>query len=176
MRSSRRLRALGAVATVPLAALAVGACGGSAGTHAAPPAPPKTASGQAATVGLESDGALGMVLVDSRGRTLYLFGKDSDGKSTCASACAAGWPPVRATGTPLAGPGLTASKLGTTRRSDGEPQVTYNGHPLYRYAGDAKPGDANGQRLTAFGAAWFAVSGGGIAVTRRGSTSGGSIY
>jgi predicted lipoprotein with Yx(FWY)xxD motif len=176
MMSSTPLRALGAGATVLLAALVVGACGGSAGTHAAAPVPPKTATGQAATVGVESDGALGKVLVDTRGRTLYLFGKDSGGKSTCASACAAGWPPLRATGTPLAGPGLTASKLGTTPRSDGEPQVTYNGHPLYRYAGDAKPGDANGQRLTAFGAAWFAVSGLGIAVTRPGSASGGGIY
>jgi predicted lipoprotein with Yx(FWY)xxD motif len=176
MTSTTRLGALGTLATVPLAALAVGACGSSGHTHAAIPVPPRTASGEAATVGVETDGALGKVLVDSRGRTLYLFRKDAGPKSTCAAACASAWPPLRATGTPLAGAGLTASKLGTTPRSDGKPQVTYNGHPLYRYAGDARPGDANGQRLTAFGAPWFAVSGAGTAVSRPASSSGGGIY
>ena len=67
--------------------------------------------------------------------------------------------------------------LTTTARSDGAPQVLYNGHPLYRYAGDAKPGDTNGQRVTAFGAAWFAVSGAGQVVSRPASKpGGGSIY
>jgi predicted lipoprotein with Yx(FWY)xxD motif len=176
MTSSARLGAIGAIATVPLAALTISACGSGGGTQAATPAAPKTATGQAATVGVESDGTLGKVLVDSGGRTLYLFEKDSGGASRCASACAAGWPPLRANGKPLGGSGLTASKLGTTPRSDGKPQVTYNGHPLYRFAGDAKPGDTNGQRLTAFGAAWFAVSGTGTAVTRAGSTSSGGGY
>ena len=53
---------------------------------------------------------------------------------------------------------LTASKLGTITRSDGKTQVTYNGHPLYLFIGDKKPGDTTGQGLTAFGAAWFALS------------------
>lgn len=60
---------------------------------------------------------------------------------------------------------------------DGAPQVLYNGHPLYRYAGDAKPGDTNGQRVTAFGAAWFAASGAGQVVSRPALKPwGGSIY
>ena len=74
---------------------------------------------------------------------------------------------------PLPEPGLSAAKLTTTARSDGAPQVLYNGHPLYRYAGDAKPGDTNGQRVTAFGAAWFAVSGAGQVVSRPASKPGG---
>jgi predicted lipoprotein with Yx(FWY)xxD motif len=54
-------------------------------------------------------------------------------------------------------------EAGTTPRSDGRPEVTYNGHPLYTYTGDSKPGDVNGQGLTAFGAAWFALSPSGSA-------------
>src|SRR4051794_23895816 len=164
---SRRIVAT--AATVPLAALAIAACGAGSDT----PRPPKTASGRPATIGLEPAGSLGKVLVDSRGRTVYLFRKDSRGKSACAAACAAAWPPVRAQGMPVPGPGLTAAKLTTTTRSDGAPQVLYGGHPLYRYAGDAKPGDTNGQRLTDFGAAWFAVSGAGQVVSRPASRPGG---
>jgi predicted lipoprotein with Yx(FWY)xxD motif len=160
-------------ASVALAVLAIAGCGGSSDT----PRPPKTGSGRPATVGLEPAGSLGKVLVDSRGRTLYLFRMDAGGRSSCVAACAAAWPPVRAQGMPLAGTGLSPAKLTTTARSDGAPQVLYNGHPLYRYAGDAKPGDTNGQRLTAFGAAWFAVSGAGQVVSRPASKpGGGSIY
>ena len=152
------------------AALTLGACGG--GTTAAP-APPKTPAGRTATVGLERDGALGKVLVDARGRTLYLFQKDAGGRSACASTCAEAWPPLRANGRPLAGAGVTASALGTAPRSDGPPQVAYHGHPLYLYTGDTKPGQASGQGLTAFGAPWFTVSGAGAAVTKRVATAGG---
>jgi predicted lipoprotein with Yx(FWY)xxD motif len=133
----------------------------------------KTASGRPATIGLEPAGRLGKVLVDSCGRTAYLFREDSRGKSSCATA----WPPVRAQGMPVPGPGLSAAKLTTTARSNGAPQVLCSGHPLYRYTGDAKPGDTNGQRLTDFGAAWFAVSGAGQVVSRPASKPGGkSIY
>lgn len=174
MNSLRAPRRILTTATgVTLAALAIGACGGGSDT----PAPPKTAGGRPATVGLESAGSLGKVLVDSRGRTLYLFQKDSGGRSSCVGACAAAWPPVRAQGMPLAGPGLSAAKLTTTARPDGARQVLYNGHPLYRYTGDQGPGDTNGQRVTAFGATWFAVSGAGQVVSRPASKpGGGGIY
>src|SRR3954447_1908534 len=157
MTRRRRVSFLTALC-LPLAAVGLAACGG--GGNAAP-TPPKTPSGHVATIGLERDGDLAKVLVDSRGRTLSLFKGDAGGKSACMSACAAAWPPVRANGKPLAGPGVPASKLATQARSDGPPQVVYNGHPLYRYTGDTKLGDTNGQGLRAFGAAWFAVSGSG---------------
>jgi predicted lipoprotein with Yx(FWY)xxD motif len=178
MISQVRIGVLAVTAGVPLAASALSACGGGASTQAATPVPPKTASGRAATIGLERDGTLGKVLVDSRGRTLYLFKKDSGGQSACAAACAAAWPPLRSSGEPVLGTGLTASRLGTTTRTDGRPQVTYNGHPLYRYTGDTKPGDTNGQGLTAFGAAWFTVSGAGNVVSRPASkpSGGGGVY
>ena len=171
LRESRHIAIT--AAAVPLAALAISACGGGSAT----PRPPKTPSGRPATVGLESAGSLGKLLVDSRGRTLYLFRKDAGGTSSCLAACAAAWPPVRAQGMPLAGTGVSPAKLTTTARSDGAPQVLYNGHPLYRYTGDAKPGDTNGQRLTAFGAAWFVVSGAGQVISRPASKpAGGGSY
>ncbi len=165
--ASRRIVATSA--SVPLAALAIAARGGGSDK----PRPRKTASGRPATIGLEPAGSLGKVLVDSRGSTVYPFRKDSRGKSACAAACAAAWPPARAQAMPVPGPGLSAAKLTTTARSDGAPQVLYNGHPLYRYTGDAKPDDTNGQRVTAFRAAWFAVSGAGQVVSRPASKPGG---
>jgi predicted lipoprotein with Yx(FWY)xxD motif len=101
---------------------------------------------------------LGQILVDSHGRTLYLFKKDTGGKSRCSGSCAVNWPPLLATGRPTAGSGVKASKLATTSRSDGKTQVVYNGHPLYRFVADTKPGNTNGEGLTAFGARWFVVS------------------
>jgi predicted lipoprotein with Yx(FWY)xxD motif len=114
---------------------------------------------------------LGQVLVDAQGRTLYLFKKDSGTTSACTGACAVAWPPLRATASPTAGTGANASKLGTTTRTDGPSQVTYNGHPLYTYAGDSKAGDTNGEGINAFGGAWFVLSPAGTQITGSGSTS-----
>jgi predicted lipoprotein with Yx(FWY)xxD motif len=160
-------------AALPLAALAVAGCGGGGGATAASPPktaaspPPKAAARHPATVGVASNPELGKILVDSRGRTLYLFKRDSGNKSACSGACVTAWPPLRVHGKPTAGSGVKASKLGTTRRSDGKPQVTYNGHPLYSFVMDAKPGEANGEGLSAFGALWFAVSPAGKQVSGK---------
>ena len=101
---------------------------------------------------------LGKILVDSKGRTLYLFTKDSKKKSACSGMCATFWPPLRAHGKPAAGRGVRASLIETIKRSDGTSQVTYHGHPLYRFAKDTKRGQVGGEGLTAFGGGWFAVS------------------
>ena len=101
---------------------------------------------------------LGKILVDSRGRSLYMLSADSARKSTCFGACVGAWPPLRASHKPTVGRGLKASKVGTIKRSDGKSQVTYNGHPLYRFVNDKKPGDTNGQGITAFGGRWFVLS------------------
>jgi predicted lipoprotein with Yx(FWY)xxD motif len=100
---------------------------------------------------------LGTILVDGSGRALYLFMKDKNGKSACAGACAKGWPPLLTKGKPKAGKGIEAKLLGTTVRKSGT-QVTYAGHPLYRYFGDAKAGQTNGEGSTAFGAAWYVLA------------------
>ena len=94
-------------------------------------------------------------------------------KSECSGDYAAAWPPLRAGGKPTVGGGAKASMIGTTNRSDGKPQVTYNGHPLYLYSGDQSPGDTTGEGLTAFGAAWYAVSPAGDQVTGQPSSSSG---
>ena len=91
------------------------------------------------------------VLTNARGYTLYLFVPDPLDKSTCYGTCAVYWPPV--TGTPIAGTGVTG-KLGTIRRSGGGNQVTYDGHPLYTYVGDSKPGQANGNNINLNGGLW----------------------
>jgi predicted lipoprotein with Yx(FWY)xxD motif len=169
----KRLTLLG-LAAVPLAALAVAGCGGSNNSHSSSPSVPKLASGRAATIGV-SGSSVGNILVNSQGRTVYLFQKDTSNKSTCTGACAASWPPVRATGKPTAAGGANASMLGTTKRSDGKPQVTYHGHPLYLFSGDQSAGDVNGQGVNAFGAVWWAVSPAGDRVTTKpssGSTGG----
>lgn len=110
---------------------------------------------------------LGTVLADAKGRTLYLFGRDTTTTSTCSGACATNWPPALAGKKPTVGDGLDDAALGTTRRADGRLQVTYAGHPLYRFAGDqGQPGRVRGQGLTAFGGRWFVVGTDGKARTR----------
>jgi predicted lipoprotein with Yx(FWY)xxD motif len=168
-------------ATLSLMALAAAGCGGGddngGGTTAASESS-NTASSQAATIDAHGEGNLGTVLVDSQGRTIYLFEKDSGPKSSCFGGCASSWPPVRASGKPTVGSGLNASLVGTTPRSDGQAQVTYNGHPLYLFAGDQSAGETNGQGLTEFGGSWFALSSAGEPDTTKPSTpssSGGAL-
>jgi predicted lipoprotein with Yx(FWY)xxD motif len=108
--------------------------------------------------------SLGMILVDSKGHTLYLFAKDKRGKSTCYTTCAVNWPPYLTTGKPTAATGVKATLLGTTKRTDGKLQVTYNHHPLYRFKFDTKAGTTKGEGANAFGAHWYAVSPKGVKV------------
>jgi predicted lipoprotein with Yx(FWY)xxD motif len=101
---------------------------------------------------------LGRILVDSRGHSLYLFEKDKRGRSACYSACAKVWQPLLTSGKPVAGPGAKASLLGMTTRTGGSHQVTYAGHPLYRFSLDKQPGQTKGEGSKAFGADWYVVS------------------
>jgi predicted lipoprotein with Yx(FWY)xxD motif len=117
-------------------------------------APDDGSAGGAATVAVASS-ELGDILVDGEGRTLYMFGNDSGGDSSCYDACAQTWPALTTEGDASAGDGADASLLGTTERTDGSTQVTYNEHPLYRFASDQAPGDTNGQGV---GDVWFVVS------------------
>jgi predicted lipoprotein with Yx(FWY)xxD motif len=169
MTRSRPITFLASAAVIPLVALAVAACGGGG---AATASPPKTSTGASATLGVASS-SLGSILVNSTGRTLYLFKADVGAKSACTGACATAWPPLLATAKPTAGTGLTASKLATITRSDGTQQVTYNGHPVYLFIKDKKPGQTTGQGVTAFGAAWYALTPAGNQISTQPTTSGG---
>jgi predicted lipoprotein with Yx(FWY)xxD motif len=108
--------------------------------------------------------SLGTILVNSKSHTLYLFEKDKSGKSSCYGACAVNWPPYLTTAKPTAGTGVKKSMLGTTKRTDGKLQVTYNKHPLYTFKYDAKAGATKGENAHAFGADWYAVSPKGVKV------------
>ena len=116
--------------------------------------------------------ALGKVLVDARGHTLYLFEKDNKGMSSCNGACAAYWPAILSAAKPRAGAGVRASLLGRTRRADGRRQVTYAGHPLYTFVGDTKAGQTTGEGLTDFGAAWDAIAPNGQSIEPNAPASG----
>jgi predicted lipoprotein with Yx(FWY)xxD motif len=139
------------------AAVVIAGCGGSGGSASQSKAAASTAGGTTPTVELASS-KFGKILVDSHGRTLYDFVADKTTTSTCSGACAGVWPPVTVSGAPKAGPGVRASLLGTTKRSDGSTEVTYNRHPLYYFAGDTKPGETAGQALNQFGAPWYVLT------------------
>jgi predicted lipoprotein with Yx(FWY)xxD motif len=115
---------------------------------------------------------LGRILVTGQGRTLYMFARDKNGKSTCYGACASFWPPLLTTTTHVSEVGLKASLLATTKRRDGKLQVTYNGHPLYRFIKDTKSGQTNGQGLNASGGLWWVLSPAGTAIKHAPSTGG----
>ena len=102
----------------------------------------------------------GQVLFDGRGYVLYAFTHDAKGKSLCAGACAAAWPPFLAKA-PRAGAGVKRSLLGTTHRADGSVQVTYAGRPLYYYVGDTKPGQILCQNVEEYGGLWLVLRGSG---------------
>ncbi len=172
-------------ALLALVALALGiaaaGCGGSSSSSAAPASGTNASSGSSGLYGgggsssssssavsvKTASSSLGTILVDQDGKTLYLFEADKGGTSSCNGTCTSYWPPV--TGEATAGSGVTAGMLGTTKRSDGSMEVTYGGHPLYWFSGDTAAGDTNGEGLTDFGGAWYAVSPAGKAVQEQGS-------
>jgi len=112
------------------------------------------ASAAAATVAVQTDPKLGKILTDSKGRTLYVFKKDSPGKSACTGNCLKTWPPYAARGA-LQLPSEVSGTLDTFTRPDGTKQVTYGGVPLYYFSGDTAPGDTKGQGI---GNVWFAAT------------------
>ena len=169
MTRSRPITFLISAAVIPLTTLAVAACGGGgAATASPPPAPSKTTTTPTKTATIRvANSRFGRILVDSSGQTLYLFTADSRTSSACSGACAVAWPPLRTGATPAVASGANAALVGTIPRSDGARQVTYNGHPLYLFVKDTKPGDVNGQGVTAFGGRWFAVSPAGNPISRQ---------
>jgi predicted lipoprotein with Yx(FWY)xxD motif len=164
---ARRLQIL-----LTVLALAATACAGGAdetavgdgGTAASPAAvapaddastvAPPSVDGPAriTTVG---DDELGDLLADAGDHTLYVFFEDRPDRSTCTGTCADNWPPVLTDGAPEAAGEVDAALLGSTERDDGSVQVTYDGQPVYRYRGDAGPGEVNGFGV---GDVWYPVA------------------
>lgn len=111
---------------------------------------------------------LGKIIVNGRGRTLYLFEKDRRGHSACSGACASYWPPLLTHGRTIATGGAKQTLIGTIKRANGSRQVTYAGHPLYTYVLDTKRGQTKGEGSTLFGAGWDALSPAGKKIERGG--------
>lgn len=134
-----------------------------AGTQAPAPtvASGAAAPAAAAQVALGKSDQFGSFLVDAKGMSLYLYTKDSPNTSVCYDKCATAWPPLLTSGAPVGGDGLDASKFGTTTRTDGTTQVTYNSWPLYYFAKDKQPGDTTGQNV---GNVWYLVAPSGEAI------------
>jgi predicted lipoprotein with Yx(FWY)xxD motif len=178
LRTRRIFTAVGAAGLFLLAA----ACGSSSTSAPAatpstsgPAAPASAPAASSATPGaaaalLKTDSTtLGTVLTDARGFTVYWFAKDTSTSSACAGACAAAWPPV--IGMPQAASGVKLTgKLGEIKRSDGTMQATYDGHPLYLFAGDSAPGQVNGNGISGFGALWYAIKIGASTTANTGTT------
>jgi predicted lipoprotein with Yx(FWY)xxD motif len=161
MRHRRWLPAAFAIFAVLLAACGSSSSGGS-GSGASPVSSSRPSSSSqppsAATAMLKSaKTSLGTILTDSKGFSLYWFAIDTPASSKCTGGCTTYWPPV--TGAAQAASGVTLpGKLGTITRSDGSVQATYNGHPLYTYAGDKSPGQTNGNNVNGFGGVWHAAT------------------
>jgi predicted lipoprotein with Yx(FWY)xxD motif len=134
-----------------------GAYGGGGESGSGSEKSPAGAESGAAVLTVASASKVGPVLVDTEGFTVYDFHKDKGPTSSCYGGCAQVWPPVLTEGAPTAGEGAMSSKLGTTKRKDGTMQATYAGHPLYTYTADQKPGEANGNDFSSFGAQWYAL-------------------
>jgi len=171
--ASKRTKLFVGVGGAVAAAATVAACGSAASsTAAAPAASPAGASSSSAGAGSSggtvietATSSAGTFLTNGSGRAVYLWAKDTGDMSNCNGACAGAWPPVTTTATATASGGAKASDIGTITRSDGTKQVTYDGHPLYYFAGDSGPGTASGQGSDAFGARWWLVAPTGSDVT-----------
>lgn len=147
------------------AAAGLAACGRSERPAAGDTTPPAASAEPAATAAADvriaaaQQPAVGAFLTDDKGRSVYLFLKDSGGASSCYDACAAAWPPVVVTARPVASDTtVRADLLGTSQRRDGTMQATYKNVPLYYYEDDKKAGDIAGQDKYEFGARWYLVS------------------
>jgi predicted lipoprotein with Yx(FWY)xxD motif len=169
-----------AIIGIGAAALALAACGGGYGSDESSAtgdgrgggATPEAAA-DAAPVG-QADTGLGTVLVDGEGLTLYGLTDDTGGTPTCDGACADAWPPLTIDGSELPA-GLDPGVYSVVERSDGTFQLAAGEWPLYRFAGDARPGDTNGQGS---GGVWFAVAPDGslIGGPDAGTAASGSAY
>lgn len=107
---------------------------------------------------VSASAALGRIVADDEGRTVYLFEKDEHDQSYCTGACESVWPPVTTKGMPKIQDGIDAGKVTLLKRENGLRQVVYEGHPLYYYQGDTNSGDTNGQEQDQFGAEWYALT------------------
>jgi len=169
------MRKIWSAAGLAAAVLAIAACGSSASSSSPPAAGASSpAAGSSATTLTSATIGGAKVLTNSAGFTLYWFVPDTSTTSKCTGSCATYWPPVK--GPATAGSGVTGT-LSTITRPDGTTQAAYDGHPLYTYAGDTAPGQANGNGKNLSGGVWHEVTvSGGAAPAASTSPSAGGGY
>ena len=170
---------------VAAAALLAG-CGGGSSNPAASTSSSSSSANPATKFSTASVSGLGNVVVDGRGRTVYILtsGGHTNVPCTASNGCTKLWPTLPLPGgmsAATAGTGVKASLLGTKKLSDGKTYPTYNGWLIYEYAGDPGPGQATGQRIKSFGGTWYVLNASGNPVTSSGgnggiTTSGGGGY
>jgi predicted lipoprotein with Yx(FWY)xxD motif len=160
-------------------ALVLSACASSGSSSTASSTPAAPASSAASSASASSGTTLEVktiggqqVVTNSKGFTLYWFAPDTPTTSKCTGSCPTYWPPVKGPATAMSG---VTGTLGTITRTDGTKQTTYDGHPLYTYAGDTAPGQAKGNELNASGGLWYEmlVSGATPSASAAASTGGG---
>jgi predicted lipoprotein with Yx(FWY)xxD motif len=153
----------------PLVAVVVLAVAGTGCNGAKPVAEtPTTAEPQGATTLKLIHSPVGPIVATGAGYALYDYTPDTSTTSNCVSAsCVYEWPPYTVKGTPTLGPGLDPSLVGTIVRTGGQREVTYGGHPLYRWYNDTKPGMITGQAIYNQGGYWYVVNASGQQLTDR---------
>lgn len=160
-----------------VAAVILAGCGGGSNTPTTSTSSPGSSANPATTFSIASVSGVGSVVVDGKGRTVYILtsGGHTNVPCTDASGCTKLWPDLPLPGrvsAAEAGTGIKGSLLGTKKLSDGETYPTYNGWLMYEYAGDSGPGQAKGEGIKSFGGTWYVLNPSGKPVIS--SSSGGS--
>ena len=180
LRNSNRYRLrLIAVALFALLGLVAAGCGGgSSSASSAPQGGVAGASHSTSSVAVKTRkiGSLGVILINTKGRTLYVFARDQHRHVTCTGSCASFWHPLKWKGAskPKAGGAAKSSLLGSDKNPSGGRVVTYNNWPLYTYAGDSGAGQTSGQGLNLNGGKWYVISAKGKVVKASRSSGGGT--
>jgi predicted lipoprotein with Yx(FWY)xxD motif len=170
LRAPNPLRMLLAVLAVAASAAVLAACSSSGSSSASGSGSTSTSSPVATTAGGTLKTATiggATVLTNAQGFTLYSFAPDTPTKSNCNGTCAQNWPPVKG---PATASGVSGT-FGTIKRADGSTQATFDGHPLYAFAGDTAPGQNKGNGLNAAGGLWHEITTSGTAPASSTSTS-----
>lgn len=161
------MRSLRLACVVAAVALVAAGCGGGSSTSSGIAGARHTTT--SVTVSTGTVKGLGTVLVNSNGRTLYMFVPDHHTRVTCTGTCAVIWPPLKLKSgqKPVARGAARSSLLGSDKNPGGGRVVTYHGWPLYAYVGDTKPGQATGQARNLNGGLWYVLSPAGKVITKK---------
>jgi predicted lipoprotein with Yx(FWY)xxD motif len=167
-----------AVALLAVLGFVAAGCGGGSSASSAPQSGVAGAQHSTSSVAVSTRKVkgLGTVLVNAKGRTLYVFMKDQRKRVTCTGSCASFWPPLKwkSSAKPKAGGAAKTSLLSTVKNPSGGRSVTYNKWPLYTYSGDSGAGQANGQGQNLNGGKWYVISAAGTVVKHSASSGGGT--